>query len=136
MAQSIDWEGTNLTLKPPEGVSEEQCKSMRVFYNGACFVSCWEPSPAELAEIIRTGQVFASQWGGPPPLFIGSESAVHALVADFGPVWKIRQVEPKLKNDPRTVARLLRAMATGDRHRQDNSNIILELAADMLSPKE
>lgn len=133
MAQSIDWEGTNFTLLPPSGVDETQCSTMRAFFNGACFVSCWEPSPAELEEIIRTGQVFASLWGHPPPLFIGSESAVHEVVADFGPVWKLRKDKVKAPtNHPLVIARLLRAIANSDNAITSEHSVIFMAAVEWL----
>lgn len=94
MANGTDFDGSNAKYGPPSGVSEDQCKTLHVFKNGACIVSCWELDNAELAEVIRTRRVFSSIWSGQKlyPQFIGSESAVHAVVADFGAVWKMKPI--------------------------------------------
>lgn len=91
MANGTDFDGSNAKYCPPPGVSEDQCKTLHVFKNGACIVSCWELTDAELADVIRTRRVFSSIWSGQKlyPQFIGSESSVHAVVADFGAVWKM-----------------------------------------------
>lgn len=91
MANGTDFEGSNAKYSPPPGVSEDQCKTLHVFKNGACIVSCWELDDTELAEVIRTRRVFSSIWSGQTlyPQFVGSESAVHAVVADFGAVWPL-----------------------------------------------
>lgn len=39
---SLKFEGCNFTYNPPEGVSEDQCKALHVFRNGACTVSAHE----------------------------------------------------------------------------------------------
>lgn len=101
MANRTDFEGSNAKYGPPPGVEEDQCRTLHVFKNGICIVSCWELDDAELAEVIRTRRVFSSIWSGQKlyPQFIGSESAVHALVADFGAVWKRnKQPEPTMRD--------------------------------------
>ena len=99
MAHGIKWDGANAAYAPPHGVSEDQCATLHVFRNGACIVSCWELNDEELAEVIRTRKVFQSIWSGTTlyPSFIGSESTVHALVADFGAVWKLNDPLSKLE---------------------------------------
>lgn len=91
MAHGVKWNGANGALGPPEGTSEDQCRTLPVFNNGACSVSCWELDDDEIREIVRTRRIFLSVWFGPtqPPVFIGSERTVHAVVADFGGVWKL-----------------------------------------------
>lgn len=100
MGNGIKFDGSNASYAPPEGVSEDQCKTLHVFKNGACIVSCWELSADELAEINRSKRVFLSVWSGQKlfPVFIGSESAVHGVVADFGAVWKLNE-QPKRASD-------------------------------------
>jgi hypothetical protein len=91
MAKAIKFEGSNRVLGPPRGVTEEQCQSLHTFSNGVCSVSCWEFSDKEIEDIIRTRRAFVSLWSGysQPPVFIGTESAVHKVVADFGKVWRL-----------------------------------------------
>lgn len=90
MGHGIKWECANAAYAPPPGVSEDQCSTLHVFRNKHCIVSCWELTPEELKEIARTGRVFLSVWsaGQLAPTLVGSESVVHAVVADFGAVWK------------------------------------------------
>lgn len=91
MGHGIDWHGTNRSFGPPPGVSEEQCQTLRVFDNGNCLVSAWELTPQEISEVIRTKQVFQSIWGRSlAPSLIGSESVVHSVVVEYGPVWKLQ----------------------------------------------
>lgn len=101
MAHGIKWDGANKSYGPPPGVSEDQCATLHVFRNKSCIVSAWELNDAELAEVIRTRRVFLSIWsaGQLPPTLVGSESVVHAVVADFGAVWKLSSNEPKLVSD-------------------------------------
>jgi hypothetical protein len=91
MAHGVKFEGCNFTYNPPEGVSEDQCAKLHVFRNGTCIVSAHELTDDELAEIVRTRRVFHSVWSGDrlAPIFIGSESTVHQVVADYGAVWKL-----------------------------------------------
>jgi hypothetical protein len=39
-----------------------------------------------------------------------------------------------MKNDPKTIARLLRAMATATAYKQMKHDVILKAAADLLDP--
>lgn len=91
MGNGVKFDGSNKAFGPPPGVSEEQCKTLDVFVNGACIVSCWEMTDAEIAEIVKTKRVFLSVWSGNTlfPVFVGSESVTHEVVADFGAVWKL-----------------------------------------------
>ncbi len=88
MAQPVHFHGANMVLGPPQG-SENVC-DLFTYTNGRCSVSCWEFSPEELAEIMRTGRVFVSILSGStqPPVFIGSEENVRDLVVDYGGVWR------------------------------------------------
>lgn len=86
MARGVDWPGANLKLGPPRGMDETQVTSLHVFTNGVTVVSCWELSDEEMAEVIKTGRVFLSIMSGKTmyPAFVGSESEVRAMIADYG----------------------------------------------------
>lgn len=88
MARGVDFDGSNVVYKAPEG--REDVADLHVFANGKALVSCWELTPEELAEVNRTGRVFLSVLSGRVfyPSYVGSESSVRALVADYGPIWK------------------------------------------------
>lgn len=98
MGHGVKWAGANRAYGPPDGVEESQCAVLHVFDNGPCKVSCWELTDEEIAEIVRTRRVFLSVWsGGLPPTFVGSETAVRSVVADYGGVWRQSSPQPNLR---------------------------------------
>ncbi len=88
MAHPVDFAGSNMVLRAPEGA--ENVSDLHTFTNGACSVSCWQLSPEEIAEVTRTGLVFLSVFSGrsQPPVFVGAQEEVRALVVDYGGVWR------------------------------------------------
>jgi len=91
MSKAVDWYGANMTLKAPKGYTEEQLQDLQIFSNGVVCVSRWQLSDDALAEINRTGCIFASIMGDTqPPLFVGSHDEVRMLAADHGNVWKLK----------------------------------------------
>ncbi|RKD61539.1 hypothetical protein [Rhizobium sp. WW_1] len=88
MATPVHFHGANMLLGPPKG--SENVGELHTYTNGRCSVSCWEFSPEELAEIVRTGRVFVSIFSGQsqPPVHVGSEDGVRDVVVDFGGVWR------------------------------------------------
>lgn len=87
MGQPVEFEGQNLVLRPPAG--SENVSPLPIFRNGTCCVSCWELSDAEIAEIVKSRRVYLSVFFGQtqPPVFLGGEEEVRAIIADYG-VWK------------------------------------------------
>lgn len=87
MSEPVTWPGSNFTLQPPAG--SENIQPLPIFRNGTCCVSCWQLTEDEFAEIVATKRVFISVfWGNTqPPVFVGSETSVRELVADYG-AWK------------------------------------------------
>lgn len=129
MANGTDFDGSNAKYAPPPDVSEDQCKTLYVFKNGACIVSCWELDDAELADVIRTRRVFSSIWSGQTlyPQFIGSEKTVHALVADFGKVWRLSQQSKDripLELAAREVLNRFRELESSGAHTKDREYAI------------
>ena len=88
MGQPVAFPGVNRRFVAPAG-EEERVGTLEVFTNGACIVSAWELTDAELAEIVRTRRVFLSVWSGDElyPVFVGAESVTRSVVVDFGAVW-------------------------------------------------
>lgn len=88
MAQPVEFDGSNMVLRAPEGA--ENVSDLPTFTNGMCSVSCWQLSKEEIAEVARTGRVFLSVFSGrsQPPVFVGAEQEVRAVVMDFGGVWR------------------------------------------------
>lgn len=67
------------TMLGPPGGCEDEVVQLPVRRTGGTIVSCWRPSPAELAEIIRTGVVWLAVWGRetqPPVLLSGHKADV------------------------------------------------------------
>lgn len=87
MARPVtDWPAANFVFTAPEG-RDDVC-DLQVFKNPQYTVSCWKLSPEELAEVAKTGCVYLSiMGGGMPPVFLGSEDEVRALIGEHG-VWE------------------------------------------------
>lgn len=78
-----DWPHANFTFTAPPG--RDDVTDARVFRNRAFVVLPWQLAPAERDEVAATGRVFLSILGqGMPPVRVGSESDIRAMVADFG----------------------------------------------------
>lgn len=84
MAKPVVFTGTNITMVAPEGADDVQ--DVRAFRNERFCVTCWQLSPSELAEVLRTGNVWLSVMGngGMPPCFVGGEEETRGVVADGG----------------------------------------------------
>lgn len=91
MGQPINFDGSNVVMRAPEGA--ENVQDMHVFRTRHSCVSCWTLSATELAEINQTGRIFLSvlMSGQQPPVYVGSESACREVMVDFGPVWPMAQ---------------------------------------------
>lgn len=87
MAEAVYFEGANRKPGPPPG--SENVGDLYTYTNGLCSVSCWQLTPEEIAEVARTGRLYVSILSGPsqPPVFLGGEDEVRALVVDYGGVW-------------------------------------------------
>ncbi len=81
MAETIDFKGSNAHFGPPPG-EEERCGHLHCFLNGSQVVSAWKLTDKEKEE----GIVYVSIWSGRQvwPLFVGDESTVRGMCADFG----------------------------------------------------
>ncbi|WP_430254320.1 hypothetical protein [Neorhizobium sp. DAR64872/K0K18] len=104
MGQPIDFEGSNLVMRAPEGA--ENVQNMHVYRTRHSCVSCWTVTPDELAEITMTGRIFLSVLAGgqQPPVYVGSESTCREVMIDFGPVWpmppRTPSPVPQMKVEP------------------------------------
>ena len=95
MAETHDFEGSNIHMGPPPGL-EEMVGWLHVFSNGACNVSAWRPSPEELARLNAGESLFVSVMSGCDergrprvfPMFVGTEDVCLEVVSDTGKVWK------------------------------------------------
>ena len=71
MAQAVAFDEANAILGPPPG-EDENVTPLPVLRRDGRLVSCWRPSAAELAEILRTGKIWLSVWGErtQPPVWV------------------------------------------------------------------
>lgn len=76
MATPVQFAEANLVLTPPPG-EEESVVQLPVLRDNGVIVSCWRPSEAELAEIMRTGRIWLSVWSGAssPPVYVTGHQA-------------------------------------------------------------
>lgn len=88
MAHGIPFKGANIFFGPPPG-KEDAINGIAAFTNGVCVVSCWELTDEEIAEIVKTKQIWCSVMSGQTmyPHYVGTESVVRELNADYG-LWK------------------------------------------------
>ena len=83
MAYAVNFVGSNVTLKAPEG--RDDVSDLHVMRNRASVISCWELEPDELEEIQRTGKLYLSIMGPTmAPAFVGTESVMRSFTADYG----------------------------------------------------
>lgn len=71
--EPVDFDEANTFMKPPEGMTEEQCAAMPVFRNEQWCISCWELSGEDLMTILQTKRVWLMVMGGQPPLAVTAE---------------------------------------------------------------
>lgn len=57
MASPVDFFGNNAQLRPAPG-DEDRVGVLPSFHGGQSYISCWKLSPEELAEVVRTGEVW------------------------------------------------------------------------------
>lgn len=87
MSKPVAFPGHNFILGPPPGA--ENVSPLPIFRNGTCCVSAWELTDDEIAEIVASRRVFLSVFFGntQPAVYVGSETTVREVVADYG-AWK------------------------------------------------
>lgn len=79
----VDFDESNTVLGAPPEVNralppDEQVKELPAFacqHDGGVIVSCWELSAAEMAEVMLTGKVWLTVFGGShPPVSVNTEN--------------------------------------------------------------
>jgi hypothetical protein len=85
MSEPVEFKGQTHIFNAPQG-EEERCGKLPCFLNGHQVVSAWKLSEKELETVKETGIVFISVWSGTAvfPVYVGDESTVRMLTADFG----------------------------------------------------
>jgi len=76
----VDFEGSNCTFGPPEGMSEEECRTLNAFkgqdaHGRDVVIECWQLSDEEVIKLLETGRVWviiASEHV--PPLALTTEA--------------------------------------------------------------
>lgn len=87
MARAVDFRGANLTLRPPKKL-EGAIPPLRVLSTPQATVSRWQFTPAERAEIERSGCIYVVTLdgsGSQPPMIVGTRAAVRAVMAERSP---------------------------------------------------
>lgn len=73
-----DFKESNILLRPPEGLTETQCCSVRAYMgavkSGSCdgtsiSVVAWQPNELDLARLLGGAPIFFTVMGGMPPHF-------------------------------------------------------------------
>jgi hypothetical protein len=83
MAEPVEFDGANVTLYPAGGTVADVVP-LHVRQADGALVSCWALTPAECAEILRTGLVWLAVQGvgmQPPALVSGCKRHVIGEVA-------------------------------------------------------
>lgn len=80
--QPINFEGSNVIIGPPKGISEDKVQSIFGLLGEVqgcpVVVTCWRPSAAELEQINKTGQVWLIVYGQTmPPVNISGSILPH-----------------------------------------------------------
>jgi hypothetical protein len=84
MARSVAFEGYNTTLGAPKG-EEDTVDAMHAFDNGSAITSCWELSPFEMEEVLRTGRIYLTIMSRTVfPSFIGGEMQTRDITSNCG----------------------------------------------------
>lgn len=90
----VKFEGCNAVFSAPEG--RDDVSDLPLFRGPIANVFAVELTNSEHAEYMRTGHIYVSILSGATffPVYVGTESTVREIAADYGPVWK-RGGEPK-----------------------------------------
>jgi hypothetical protein len=72
----VNFKASNANFVKPESMTEEQCGELPVMVVpdpdlkvNIC-ISCWELSLEEILEIVKTGRLWLSVYGGQPPVLL------------------------------------------------------------------
>jgi hypothetical protein len=79
MARPIHFPEADFIFTPPSGYETEIASLPAKRRDDGIIVCCWQPSPEEIAEIVRTGRIWLAVWCGlrPPPVQVdGFKDAV------------------------------------------------------------
>lgn len=88
MASPILFPGANMNFVAPD--DRDDIGELPSFQNKAGFVSCWQLSHEEMIEIDERRLIWLSVMGcSMPPVFLGSETEMRAVQAEFG-LWAPR----------------------------------------------
>lgn len=93
----IEFDEQNGELTKPDGMTDEQCRSLPCFRNGDQVISRWQMSWKERFLVLLTGKVWASVWSGhsSPPIKLMVETpfvaerppAVNQVARGNGAKW-------------------------------------------------
>lgn len=89
MSFPVDFPESNVLLRPPPGIPEEECGCLYVHASPETnqWISCWQLSREELAEVLRSGRVYLHVFGGnhPPVAISGIRPFPPVLTSGLRP---------------------------------------------------
>lgn len=85
MAITVDFQGTNMRLRAPQG-DEDRVQPLRCFTNNHVVVTCWKLTPDEMVEVMRTGKIWVAQLSGRTihPTLVADAETIRELCLDHG----------------------------------------------------
>ncbi len=71
---SVTFKEQNGVLGKPPDMTDAECGSLPVFKDGQNCISCWEPTDAEIEDIIKTRRIYILLLSGPtqPPMAVST----------------------------------------------------------------
>lgn len=95
MAQGCDFEGANVVLRAPEGMTQDECYDLPVHSSDGKVVSAWRLSDDELRKVQETGIIwFSCMSSTHPPVMIGADAPIHVFNEETGEFVREPHVEP------------------------------------------
>lgn len=85
MADPIQFCGSNQRLTAPPG-QEDVIRTLHTYANGLEHISCWKLNPTELAQVLKTGEVWVSVASGKtaPPIYLSGTALMQGFDFDTG----------------------------------------------------
>jgi len=77
MAEAVNFDGANVTLRRPQDMTEEECGDARAYTDGSMVVTAWRLNPMELHRIIETGVIWLTVHGrAMPPIAVAADPPI------------------------------------------------------------
>lgn len=84
----VEFKESNIKFSPPADLVECQCSTIHAYVDSIkggsvdgsqLVITCWQPTPSEIEDIVKGMPIFFSSTGGLPPHFLSTsfEQATH-----------------------------------------------------------